>query len=169
MRLIFSSTANRRARAGRTGTVKCLKRITSSEYNDLTISPELLTKLAGAKTVDVQIGLFDFSLTDAKYSFNQGHRGPRGVDVTEAFKNTLIENNEASKASPAAAAQLVQDGHTHTPQEIAQLIQDGQASKTGIVTSPAGADVYLDGNKVGVTPVSFVLLKRDSPRILTIG
>jgi hypothetical protein len=35
------------------------------EYNDITISPELLVKLAGAKTVDVQIGVFEFSLTDA--------------------------------------------------------------------------------------------------------
>jgi hypothetical protein len=35
------------------------------EYNDITISPELLTKLAGAKTVEVQIGVFEFSLTDS--------------------------------------------------------------------------------------------------------
>jgi len=35
------------------------------EYNDTNISPGLLIQLAKANTVDVQIGLFEFSLTDA--------------------------------------------------------------------------------------------------------
>jgi len=35
------------------------------EYNDVTIGPELLKKMASAKAVDVQLGLFEFSLTDA--------------------------------------------------------------------------------------------------------
>jgi hypothetical protein len=38
------------------------------EYLDTNISPELLIKLAKAKTVDVQIGLFDFSLTDKNFA-----------------------------------------------------------------------------------------------------
>lgn len=66
------------------------------------------------------------------------------------------------------AAALAEAGRTYTPQEPAQLIHDGKASKTAVVTSPAGADVHLDGNKAGVTPLVFVLLKRDSRRILTI-
>jgi PEGA domain len=137
------------------------------EYNDATINPELLAELVEAKRVDVQIGLFEFSLTDANLASIRDI-ATHGGWVPEALKKTLLQNNEMSKASPAAAAQFAQDGRTHTPQELAQLIQDGQASKTGIVTNPAGAEVYLDGNKVGVTPVSFVLLKRESPRILTI-
>jgi diacylglycerol kinase family enzyme len=80
----------------------------------------------------------------------------------------LIENSEASKTSPAAAAQLAQDGHVDTPQEMARLIETGQASKTEIITSPEGAEFYIDGNKVGVTPLEFVLIKRDNPRVLTI-
>ena len=28
--------------------------------------------------------------------------------------------------------------------------------------------MYVDGNKAGVTPIAFVLIKRDNPRVLTI-
>ena len=80
----------------------------------------------------------------------------------------LIENSEASKASPAAAAQLAQGEHVDTPQEMARLIETRQASKTVIITSPEGAEVYIDGNKAGVTPLVFVLIRRDNPRVLTI-
>lgn len=80
----------------------------------------------------------------------------------------LIENSEASKTSPAAAAQLAQDGQVGTPQEMARLIETGQASKIAIITSPEGAEVYIDGNKAGVTPLAFVLIRRDNPRVLTI-
>lgn len=51
---------------------------------------------------------------------------------------------------------------------MARLIEKGQASKTEIITSPEGAEVYLDGNKAGVTPLEFVLIKRDNPRVITI-
>ncbi|MGA8068621.1 MAG: PEGA domain-containing protein, partial [Terriglobales bacterium] len=137
------------------------------EYNDMTIGPELLAKLAGAKTVDVQIGVFEFSLTDANLASIKDIASHAGW-MPEALKMTLTENAEASKTSPAAAAQLAQDGHVNAPEELAQLVQKGQASKTAVITSPAGAEVYVDGNKLGVTPVVFVLLKRDNPRVLTI-
>ena len=137
------------------------------EYNDMTVSPELLGKLAGAKTVDVQIGLFEFSLTDANLASIRDIASHTGW-IPETLKKTLTENTEMSKASPAAAAQLAQDGHIVTPQQTDQLLQKGQASKTAIITSPAAAEVYVDGNKLGVTPVVFVLLKRDNPRVLTI-
>jgi hypothetical protein len=35
------------------------------EFNDLNIGPVLFRRLAGAKSIDVQIGSFEFSLTDA--------------------------------------------------------------------------------------------------------
>jgi len=89
-------------------------------------------------------------------------------ELPEAIKKPLLENSEAMKTSPAAAAQLAQDGHVTTPQEMAQLVQDGQASKTAVITVPAGADVYVDGNKLGVTPVAFVLIKRENPRTVTV-
>ncbi len=137
------------------------------EYNDMTISLDLLTKLAGAKTVDVQIGLFEFSLTDDNLASIRDVASRTGW-MPEALQKKLTENSEASKTSPAAAAQLAQDGHINSPEEMAQLVQKGQASKTAIITTPAGAEVYVDGNKLGVTPLVFVLLRRDNPRVLTI-
>ena len=80
----------------------------------------------------------------------------------------LIGNSEAGKTSPAAAAQLAQGGHVATPQEMARLIEIGQASKTAIITGPEGAEVYIDGSRAGLTPLEFVLIKRDKPRVLAI-
>jgi hypothetical protein len=80
----------------------------------------------------------------------------------------LIGNSEASKTSPAAAAQLAQYGQVDTPREMTRLIETGQASKTAIITTPEGAEVYIDGNKAGMTPLEFVLIKRDNPRVLTV-
>jgi hypothetical protein len=38
-----------------------------------------------------------------------------------------------------------------------------------VVTTPPGAEVYVDGNKLGISPVAFVLLKLgDTPRTITI-
>ena len=79
-----------------------------------------------------------------------------------------IVNSEASKTSPAATAQSAQYIHADTSQEMAWLIGKGQASKTEIITSLAGAEVYIDGNKAGTTPLELVLIKRDNPRVLTI-
>ena len=79
-----------------------------------------------------------------------------------------IVNSEASKTSQAAAARSDQDLHARTSQEMARLIEKGQASKVEIITSLAGAEVYIDGNKAGATPLEFVLIKRDNPRALTI-
>jgi hypothetical protein len=47
-------------------------------------------------------------------------------------------------------------------------IEAGEASKTEVITSPECAEVYIDGNKAGVTPLVFVLIRRDNPRALTI-
>ena len=64
---------------------------------------------------------------------------------------------------------LANTGHDLTPQELAQLVQNGQASRCGVVTNPAGAEVYVDGNKLGITPLAFVLVKQgDRPRTITI-
>lgn len=52
------------------------------EYNEATVSPELLDKLAGAKTVDVQIGVFEFSLTDANLAAIRDIASHAGVSVT---------------------------------------------------------------------------------------
>jgi hypothetical protein len=81
----------------------------------------------------------------------------------------LATNSEASKGSPAAAASLANVGRVYNPQELAELIKNGEASKCAVVTVPPGAEVDIDGNKMGVSPVAFVLLKQgDAPRTVTI-
>lgn len=65
------------------------------------------------------------------------------------------------------AASLANVGHPTSQQEL--LLQGGQASRCAVVTAPPGAEVYVDGNKAGVSPVAFVLLKQgDTPRKVTI-
>lgn len=88
---------------------------------------------------------------------------------TEEQKQQLISNSKAGMSSPAAAAALATVGQVRTPQELAQLIQQGQASRCAVITTPPGAEVYIDGNKGSVSPVAFVLLRHeDTPRIITI-
>jgi hypothetical protein len=90
------------------------------------------------------------------------------VTADPALKQVMT-NSEAAKGSPAAAASLVNLGHVHSPQELAELVQKGQASKCAIATVPPGAEVEIDGNKGGVTPLIFVLLKQgDTQRTITI-
>jgi hypothetical protein len=85
-------------------------------------------------------------------------------DIAEQVKN----NSEAGKSSPAAAAAMAIDGKQSTPQQMADLVAQGNASRCAIVTTPAGAEVFIDGNKGGITPFIFVLIKRDKPRIISI-
>jgi hypothetical protein len=67
------------------------------------------------------------------------------------------------------AAALANVGHVLSPQDLADLVKKGQASKVAVVTVPAGAEVEIDGNKAGVSPIVFVLLKQgDTPRTVTI-
>jgi PEGA domain-containing protein len=80
----------------------------------------------------------------------------------------MIVDSQASKTSLAAAAQSAQDVPAGTSQEMARLIEKGQASKTEMITSPAGAEVYIDGNKAGATPLELVLIKRDNTLAPTI-
>ena len=81
----------------------------------------------------------------------------------------VATNSEAARASPAAAAGLANVGHILNPQELADLVQKGQASKVAVVTVPPGAEVFVDGNKAGISPLVFVLLKQgDTPRVITI-
>ena len=81
----------------------------------------------------------------------------------------VLTNSEAAKSSPAAAAAMANTGHLQTPQELAQLVQSGQASKCAVVTIPSGAEVYVDGNKLGISPLAFVLLRTsETPRAITI-
>ncbi|MGB8131246.1 MAG: PEGA domain-containing protein [Candidatus Angelobacter sp.] len=78
------------------------------------------------------------------------------------------ENTEAAASSPAAAASLAAEGHVLTKEEIAQTIKEGRASTCAIITYPPGADVFIDGNKAGITPLVINLMRRDAPRTVTV-
>lgn len=89
--------------------------------------------------------------------------------LPETLKQAIVANSAAAKASPAAAASLANVGHVLSPQELEELVQKGQASKCAVVTVPPGADVEVDGNRAGVSPLVFVLLKRgETPRTITL-
>src|ERR1019366_4464176 len=80
----------------------------------------------------------------------------------------LQANSEAAKTSPAAAAAMATDGKQLNPQEQADLVKQGLASRCAIVTSPVGAEVFIDGNRAGISPLALVLIRRDHPRVITI-
>lgn len=86
--------------------------------------------------------------------------------LSEAQKEIILANSEAAKDSPAARA--ANGDHVPTPEELAALVKEGKASKCAVVTVPSGADIYIDGNKMTVTPAVFVLLKKDAPRKITV-
>jgi hypothetical protein len=98
---------------------------------------------------------------------------PNAPTIPAPTANPTIElvtaNSEAAKDSPAAAAALASVGHAQSPQELADLVQKGQASRCAVVTVPPGAEVLVDGNRLGVSPLAFVLLRQgDTPRTVTI-
>lgn len=110
---------------------------------------------------------------DAHPLDNENSSGPNPVRAVPALPENstkeIIANSEAAKASPAAAASLGNVGHVLSPQELEELVQKGQASKCAVVTIPPGADIEVDGNKLGVSPLAFVLLKRgETPRTITV-
>ena len=78
----------------------------------------------------------------------------------DATLDSVITNSEAAKDSPAAAAARASVGHTPSRQELTELVQKGDASRCAVVTVPPGAEVSVDGNRLGVSPLAFVLLKK---------
>ena len=94
---------------------------------------------------------------------------PKSAQEAPPGLDKLAANSAAAQASPAAAAALASVGHTRSQQELADLVAKGQASRCAVVTVPSGAEVYVDGNQIGVSPVAFVLLRQgDTPRKVAI-
>lgn len=88
--------------------------------------------------------------------------------ATDKLVTDLKTNSEAAQTSPAAAAALIQDGHASTKEELEDAVKAGRAARCAVITSPVGAEVFIDGNKAGVSPFVFFLMKRDAPRTVTI-
>jgi PEGA domain len=82
-------------------------------------------------------------------------------------------NSNESLTSPSAAASKSWDiasaGHVLTAEELSQMVKKGQASLCLIVTTPVGADIYIDGNSSGKSPQGFTLMRHaEVPRVITI-
>jgi hypothetical protein len=96
---------------------------------------------------------------------------PANTALSPEIQKALVgakENTEAAASSPAAAASLAAEGHVLTKEEIAQTIKEGRASTCAIITDPPGAEVFIDGNKAGITPLVINLMRRDAPRTVTV-
>lgn len=82
------------------------------------------------------------------------------------FWYDIVGEKTNPKPAAAAAAQPAKSGMT--PELAEQLIQSGKASKLVVVSVPPGADIYVDGTKLGQTPFTILLLKKDLDRTVTL-
>jgi hypothetical protein len=60
----------------------------------------------------------------------------------------------------------VQTGHTAS--ELKAMLVQNKAAVCFAVTYPAGAEVYVDGLKAGVTALGFALIRHDVARVVTV-
>ncbi|HEU5232662.1 MAG TPA: PEGA domain-containing protein [Terriglobales bacterium] len=86
-------------------------------------------------------------------------QGPYHPAVPTSDISKIRDNSLSAVSSPASANAAAAMGHVVTPQEAAQLVKQRKASVVAVITAPAGADVYVDGNKVGVSPLVFNVLR----------
>lgn len=79
------------------------------------------------------------------------------VNIVSSLKNILKVIQKSHKLQQKVSA------------ADAKLIEKGLASKCAVVTIPPGATIYIDAKEVGISPMTFVLLKRgDNERTLTV-
>jgi hypothetical protein len=94
---------------------------------------------------------------------------PVATPPPEDLSVALVANTAAGNSSAAAAAATSYYGHALSSSEEAALVQQGQASPCSVITNPSGAEVFIDGNKGGVSPLTFVLNRHgDAFRNVTI-
>jgi PEGA domain len=83
--------------------------------------------------------------------------------AASSARSSMIINSSQVSSSPAgvAAGQL-------SPEQSLKLVKQGKASFLAIMTTPVGAEIDVDGRKLGASPISFYLLKKDEPRSVSI-
>lgn len=91
---------------------------------------------------------------------------PRLIDEIKA-------NYHDAETAPSAAVSkrwdLASAGHVLTGEELLQMVRDGQASLCLVITKPAGAEIYIDGNGAGRSPWITTLVRHvDVARTITI-
>lgn len=86
------------------------------------------------------------------------------------FSDGTFWNDDGSKSCATASLQnaFIADGKM-SPQQMLAFSQSGEGSMTVVSTYPTGAAVSVDGKTVGVTPLTFMLLRHGSTeRIITL-
>lgn len=67
--------------------------------------------------------------------------------------------------------QLVENYVSDTPmldQKLNDLVRSGRASDCTIVTSPAGAEIDIEGKLAGKSPLFLTLMRHNAPRVITV-
>jgi PEGA domain len=110
---------------------------------------------------------------DALAKLNASAQMLSKIAADPELKAKFEANVNASRTSPAAAASLLYENssgwNSKTPEERAQMLKDGQASRFMILTTPAGAEIDIDGNRLGVSPLGGTLLRYgDQYRTITV-
>jgi hypothetical protein len=96
------------------------------------------------------------------------------LTTASTFTNPAPEQQGHSTATTDAVVGSPQTSgsvslNDRDPQEVDALVKAGQASRGAVLTIPPAADVYIDGQKVGASPLSIVLVRNgDKPRIVRI-
>lgn len=112
---------------------------------------------------------YDFSAFEKDVPRSKESIPAQASVLPDVLRQKIVANSEAGKTSSAAAANLAETGHIPTEEEMAAKVLTGDASKCAVITNPAGAEIDIDGNKAGVSPMVFMLLRKgDTPRVITI-
>jgi hypothetical protein len=85
------------------------------------------------------------------------------IPVSAPAPNPIQAIENSSPVEPAP----FQDGFL-SQQEMLKQIKAGKASHCAIVTTPSGADVYVDGKFAGKSPLAFVLMQHDRYRSILV-
>jgi hypothetical protein len=92
------------------------------------------------------------------------HSDDSSVDATSSAPRPQTTALDALTSQPAVGVATGNEAtHLSADQKIA-LIEEGKASLCTVHTYPAQATITVDGKYVGMSPLSFVLLKSSTPR-----
>jgi hypothetical protein len=97
--------------------------------------------------------------------------------VTPASALSASAKTESERPAPAVTITtpatithepVNEEATTEATRRFAPLVAEKKASICTVSTSPAGAEVILDGKKLGQTPMVFVMVKKVQARQLTL-
>jgi hypothetical protein len=92
--------------------------------------------------------------------------GTTPIDAASTNESQDTERNRSviARAGQGAAGEGSAATARLTAEQKIEMIQDKKASLCTVRSYPPGATVAVDGNEIGTTPTSFVLIRKDSPR-----